>query len=274
MKKVLLFVLVLAALAATVWFVRAEIRTATPAPAASPGAAQAAVPSAARKPPLAADYPILYAAAEDRLRVKVDNMMLAAVLAEIMRQSSLEIRIDPLVDRPVSIAFEDLPIEQGVDRLTAGLNVIKEFRKTPAGANLLVALTVLPAGKQDASAAVRAVDLDTEMGYQAGRVARAGNPKIVNRSLERWQARLDRLPPEVRKRYDELLAREQKRLAERAERHQAFEARQEKLREKLRADAERIRKQSPRPPMDPEQLERLREQLAVPEMPESIPPKP
>lgn len=274
MKKVLLVIVVLAALAATVWFVREDSRPAQSLPAIAAEAVNPAAPVADATPPAPADYPVLYLPAEDWLRVKVEDAPLIAVLAEIMRQSSVEIRIDPAADRRVSSAFDKLPLEEGIDRLTAGLNVIKEFRKASDGSNLLVSLVVLPAGKQDASAAVRAIDLKTEVGYQAGRVARAGNPTIASRAMERWQARLAQLPPETRKHYEALLAQQQERVAARAARQQSFEAREQKVREKLRAEVERIREDPALTPMDPERLARLRAQLAVPETPESVPSQP
>lgn len=230
---------------------------------------------------------VVYGKPDDQLSINVVNAPLLAVLAEVARQTGLEIRADPKVDREITQEFGNLPLPVAIDRLTAKMNVIKQYGKQGKGKqqrSLLIAIVVLPEGQTDASAAMALLDLDAEARMRASLAGRGGD-KLKARldfTAERWNARLARMDPERRKRYEEQLrermeknaAKEQKRqemAAERKERQDARDTRREELARK--AVTARGEEYKPRQP-DPELARRAREEFAQPETPAAIEPKP
>lgn len=210
--------------------------------------ANAASPAAA---PASAPVPLVYDAGKDRVSVRADNVQLSQLLKSLAHQSSLEIRFDPAADRPLTIEFSAMPLEDAADRLTSGLNVMKQYRTTKASkkTNMLVGFTVLPAGKTDASAAGTLVDSRQELGARAVQRARFegaqrdGKAQAGNRAVERWDERLKTATPDQRKQYENALEKaraNEKRSAERRAERDAARAKQAEERQQ-RLEANRTR---------------------------------
>ncbi|MFZ5724412.1 MAG: hypothetical protein ACOY33_12225 [Pseudomonadota bacterium] len=237
--------------------------------------------------PLAAPrVDVVYSKPDDKLSVNAVNAPLLAVLAEVARQTGLEIKADPKADREINQEFSNLPLPDALDRVTAKLNVIKQYGKQGKGKeqrNLLIAIVVLPEGQTDASAALALLNPDAEATMRASLAGRTdGKKKRLDFTAERWNARVARMDPERRKKYEEQLrerleknaAKEKKRqemAAERKQRQDARDARREDLARK--AAAARGEEYKPRQP-DPELARKAREEFAQPATPAVIEPEP
>lgn len=261
---------VLAILVATTLLLPAAV-LAAPATTTTAPAAPAAKPSAPGKPAAeAAKKPaVVYLADRDQLVINARGEPLSQLLAELSRQSGLEVRLDPKADRPVTLETKPLPLLQAVDALTAQLNTIKQFgdrpkpltaRPEPAGkagaktpakapaktaasaAPLLIAITVLPKGQVDVSRATPVLAQGKEIELRAER-NRKGHDRYTAR--ERWQVRLDKMPPKMRANFEEKLkprelspqelARQEKIRAARVKKEEEDKRRWERM-EKMRAE--------------------------------------
>lgn len=163
---------------------------------------------------------ILYNKEGDLLAINANGEKLSVLLAELARQSGLEIRMDPKADRAVTMETRPLPLLQAVDALTARLNTIKQFGARPAAvagkaapaangksaatnqkpAQLLIAITVLPQGQSDASRAAPVLEPGKEIELRAERALKGSDRYAVR---ERWQARLDKMPAKQKAGYEE-----------------------------------------------------------------------
>lgn len=181
------------------------------ADAASPAAKQAVTEQAATM--------LRYDASKDQVMVQADNAMLSELLKSLARQSGIAVRLDPAADRAVTLHVAGLPVVDAVDRMTSGLNVIKQYReaaRNKKGKSLLLSISVLPSGKTDPSAAVDLLSSDDELKLRAWQQARinahdAGSKKN-NLLIDRWRSRLASASADKRKIYEDMLA-----AAERAE---------------------------------------------------------
>lgn len=74
----------------------------------------------------------------DRLTVRAPDAPLGAVLQEIARQGDLTVNVDPSVmDQPVTAAFDDLSIQEGLEKLLTGYNFAFAFSPHAQGAPAL-----------------------------------------------------------------------------------------------------------------------------------------
>lgn len=177
--------------------------TAAPAPAGAPGKPGAV---SVKKPA------VIYRKEGDLLAINASGEKLSVLLAELARQSGLEIRMDPKADRAVTMETRPLPLLQAVDALTARLNTIKQFGARPGAASgkaagknqkpaqLLIAITVLPQGQSDVSRAAPVLAPDKEIELRAERALKGSDRYAVR---ERWQARLDKMPAKAKASYEE-----------------------------------------------------------------------
>lgn len=250
--------------------------TGKPAPAAAAQPSPATAPAAKPKPAMAvsatAERPVVYAASRDELSLFIEARPLSAVLMEIMRQSSLEVRFDPSAERTISARFQGLPLDEAITRISGGLNLVRQYRKDEkTGRNLLVSLVVLPVGKDDDRAARRLIDHDTEAGYQAGRAVRAAEMRNDDVASLRFQQRLDRLPPSARKIYEEGFAREKKQREAQRKREERAEAKAAERAERVREAHEKMLEhgKGKMPEKTPEEKQRLREAWKRPDSPEA-----
>lgn len=236
--------------------------------------------------PLApAKQDMVYDKKSDQLNATLVNAPLLAVLSDMARQSGLEIKADPKVDRLVTDEFKALPLATAVDRLTAKLNVIKQFRKVAGkdkgkSRSILVGLVVLPEGQTDASAALSLLDADKESAYRASLKARgaAKNQQRSDMMTERWDARVEGMDDAQRARYE-------KKLKEETERAAALQAKRDKseqqaLAKKNERDARQLEQEKRRAAArgeeykpqqaDPEKAKQAQKQFAQPKTPAVI----
>lgn len=229
---------------------------------------------------------VRYDPAADRLTLHVGNVSLVWALGEISRQSGLEVRVDPGIERQVSQEFRELPLDAAVGRLVSGLNVIKAYGEDRGGrenlkaghkGKLLVRIVVLPAGSSDASRAVPAFDPGKERGFRAAMSVRASRERGAAMDVveARWQSRLAKMPAIERKKYEEARAAQEKKYGEHEDARQAREM--ERAGRKAQADARRQQDEdarlagrgggAPAPALDPAMAEQARQQFPQPRAP-------
>lgn len=215
---------------------------------------------------------VAYDKGKDQLTLEISEQPLADVLAEIGRLSAIDIKFDPAAAGKVSARVQKLPLEQGLQRISGKLNVIKAYRKVKVGKtdrNLLVAMTVLPAGQTDVARAVRLIAEDKEIEYRAGVVAQyqARAADRLDYMERRWTSRLGQLNPQQRQRYEALMKKAAERAAAQAKMSESHRQRQE---ERARQRAER-HGDEPQPAFNPELAKKAKAQFAQPDTPAFIP---
>lgn len=201
---------------------------------------------------------VIYDKATDRLSVQADRDSLDGLLARIALLSGVEFLMDPKVEQPVSITLKDRPLEKGLKKIMQTLNLgyamiyqKKEGQDQSAGP-LLISMKIVPKGMENYPNLnlVPVVDVNGEAVIRSlsGRPLRAGQtlPTIFDYAEQRWQARLNKMPQEKRKRIEENTKRRQekqaarieeakKRRAEREKKVAEHRARREAAEEELRA---------------------------------------
>lgn len=190
---------------------------------------------------------VRYDSPTDRLTVVAQEIPLSKLLAHIAVASAIEILMDPAADRSVSITLRDQPLEVGLKQLVRGLSYAMFYGSKPSVGSkpsppLLIAMKVLPQGKEDSTALAPVVPLEQEArarAVAAGSTARTSGPS-AGYSAERWQTRLDKLPEATRQRLEEHMRQYQalrekmaeKRAEKRTERQAAQQERRSAIREK------------------------------------------
>jgi hypothetical protein len=190
---------------------------------------------------------VRYDSAAGRLTVVAQEIPLSKLLAHIAVASGIEILMDPDADRPVSITLRDQPLEAGLKQLVRGSSYAmfyesKPFESSKPSSPLLIAMKVLPQGKEDSIALSPVVTLEKEARARAvppGSTSRPSGPS-AGYSAKRWQMRLNKLPDATRQRLEEHMRQHQalrekqvvKRADRRAERQEALQERLSAIREK------------------------------------------
>lgn len=219
-----------------------------------------------------AKLPVIYDKQQDTLSLQVADMSMSNILLQVSRQTGMDVRVDPTVERKTTLNMKPLPLETALDRMLSGLNVLKEFKTTGKGKNqkdMLVGIVVLPEGKSDPSTALRLMERDAELAYRAGVISQF-EKSAMSRSIkndvmiERWKARAGKLSAAEKARYEQLKKNMDKRTAEQAAKRAEKEAKRKKMEEQR---IERL-KQVPggearlaKKP-DPEMAEKARKQFA------------
>ena len=183
---------------------------------------------------------VIYDKATDRLSVQADRDSLDGLLARIALLSGVEFLMDPKVEQPVSITLKDRPLEKGLKKIMQTLNLgyamiyqKKEGQDQSAGP-LLISMKIVPKGTENYSNLnlVPVVDVNGEAVIRSlsGRPPRAGQtlPTIFDYAEQRWQARLNKMPEEKRKRIEENAKRREERQAARIEQAENRRAEREK----------------------------------------------
>ena len=83
----------------------------------------------------------------DRLTVRVTDAPLHAVLRTLERQSGIRIPVDPTMAERISVAFEDLALEEGVRRLVGSRPAVFVYEAAEGGAPRLVEVLLYGAGR-------------------------------------------------------------------------------------------------------------------------------
>lgn len=218
-----------------------------------------------------AKLPVLYDKQHDTLSLQAKDMSLRDILLQITRQTGMDVRIDPTVERKTTLNLKPLPLEKSVDTLLAGLNVLKEFKTTGKGdkqKDMLVGIVVLPEGKSDPSTALRLMERDAELAYRAGVISqfdKRAKAKGIEKDMmvERWKTRAGKLSAAEKARYDKLKKDADRRTAEqeaqRAEQEAKRKKREEERIERLKQVPGGEKRLAKKP--DPEMAEKARKQF-------------
>jgi len=165
-------------------------------------AADSVEPAAAALP--AAQPQVHYDPATDRLTLDVRDMSLTQLLARISAQTGVEILLDPALERPVTVAMQDKPLEAGLTALTREYNtvMIHDQRDVPGkgSQSLLTTIKLLPQGQTNTALLRPALSPEAEAVMRAGghdpagTLAAPGNERVSARRA----ARLEKMTPEQR----------------------------------------------------------------------------
>lgn len=249
-----------------------------PTPGTTSKAVPGVAPKAAPKPAEASvAEPVLYDRQQDTLSIQTKDHALSDILLRVSRQTGMDVRMDPKVERKVTMTLKAQPIERSLDRLLAQLSVLKQFKTEGKGKNqkdILVSITVLPEGQRDASSAQRLMSSEAELPYRAGVMSQYDKRATVRSDIRndqmvtRWKAREKTLTAKEKARYDKLKADMDKRTAaqekDRAEqkaRHDAREAARAERKKEIPGYAERAANKK----KDPALAEKARLEFAQPE---------
>lgn len=249
-----------------------------PTPGTTSKAVPGVAPKAAPKPAEASvAEPVLYDRQQDTLSIQTKDHALSDILLRVSRQTGMDVRMDPKVERKVTMTLKAQPIERSLDRLLAQLSVLKQFKTEGKGKNqkdILVSITVLPEGQRDASSAQRLMSSEAELPYRAGVMSQYDKRAAVrsdirnDQMVNRWKAREKTLTAKEKARYDKLKADMDKRTAaqekDRAEqkaRHDAREAARAERKKEIPGYSERAANKK----KDPALAEKARLEFAQPE---------
>lgn len=219
--------------------------------------------------------PVLYDHQHDTLSIQAQDLSLSDILLRVSRQTGMDVRVDPKVERKVSMSLKPLPLEASLDRLLAHLSVLKEYQSDGKGKSpkdVLVGITVLPEGQLDASSAQRLMDRDAELAYRAGVMSqyekRAKERGDIQKDamINRWKTRTKKLSAADKARYEKLKAEMDKRTAEQEKRQAEQDAK------RVEMDKQRIERLKQIPggearlakKPDPELAAKARQQFAQP----------
>lgn len=250
----------------------------SPTPSTTSKTAPNAAPKAAPKPAEASvAEPVLYDRQQDTLSILTKDHALSDILLRVSRQTGMEVRMDPTVERKVTMTLKAQPIERSLDRLLAQLSVLKQFKTEGKGKNqkdILVSITVLPEGQRNASSAQRLIASDDELAYRAGVMSqydkRAGVRSDIrnDQMVDRWKAREKNLTAKEKARYDKLkadmdkrtAAQEKKRTEKKAEHDAHKTAHEERKKKEIPGYAEQAARK-----IDPSVAEKAKLEFAQPE---------
>jgi len=179
---------------------------------------------------------VIYDKATDRLTVQADMVSLEGLLARVALLSGVEFLMVREVERPVSITLEELPLEKGLKKIMQDLNLryAMIYQKKEGQDPLLISMKIVPEGKENNPNLnlLPVVDVNGEAVIRSlsGRPLRAEQrlPTIFDYAQERWQARLNKMPEEKRKRIVEHMNQTQEKRAARIEEMENRRAEREK----------------------------------------------
>jgi hypothetical protein len=146
---------------------------------------------------------------QDRLSMAVEGGSLKGVLQQVAKQSALEVLFDDAADSTLTLTLKEVPLEEGVKRILKGSNHALRYNKNDEGKNLLIGVIVMPAGQQNSARAHPLVPQGKEAVHFAAqqKAAAAGAEQPADWSKERWQARLEQMPAELRERLEKQAAK-------------------------------------------------------------------
>lgn len=144
-----------------------------------------------------------YDKANDQLTVVADAASLKWLLGRIAQQSGIEVLFDDLAEETVSIDIQSESLESGLKRMLKGRNHSMRYSRNQQQKLLLVGVMVLPVGQQDNGRAKRLLAMDDEAFYRARSQLSVQQVQQMDMANERWQVRLDELPPGYREQLEQ-----------------------------------------------------------------------
>lgn len=192
-------------------------------------AAQASAQAAAIAQEAAPVSIVSYDKANDFLHVSVEAVALKRVLGRIAKQSGIEVMFDDMADAPVSVDIKASTLEDGLKRILKGHNHMLRYSRDEQEKLLLIGVMVLPEGEQDTGRARRLVGMEDEAFYRARNQLSIGQVQQMDRSMERWQARMSELSPERRQRLEKKTA---ERIEQQLKANRLYAQRMKKIKQK------------------------------------------
>ena len=141
---------------------------------------------------------VTYDKTNNLISVNVKATSLKQVLKKIAQQSRLEVLFDDAAEEKISITLNALPLAKAIENILRGKNHLLQYTNTDNQGSILTSVIVLPNGQSDTSNAKRLNNLDREALYHASKNLTIKQSNKINHILERWNARLSRVPLEKR----------------------------------------------------------------------------
>jgi len=140
----------------------------------------------------------------DFLAVSANGASLQRVLNQIAKYSGIEVIFIDEADLDVNVDFDiqSDTLEQGLKDVLKGQNYLLRY-KAGTVPRLLIGVMILPVGedgnqRDHNNRGKRTVRLDDEAYYRAKNQMTLKQVEEINRTRERWDARLSELPPETK----------------------------------------------------------------------------
>lgn len=218
----------------------------------APGRAGAANEAANAKRPN-----VVYDKASDLVSVEADNASLRILLAVIALKTGVEIEMDPAVEQAISITLKDRTLEDGLKQIAHRLDLKyamvyhKEKGQDESATPTLVYMKIVPKSTKPDQMLEPVVPLQREAFVHSLSSIRKGvkSSSMLDHARKRWQARMDNMPEDKRKRIEEMMKKMQEqyeaRLAERQKLKAKFEQRMEEKRAKRQAMDEEMKASNP-----------------------------
>lgn len=124
-----------------------------------------------------------YDSSQDLIQVQANNASLTQVLAEIANKTNIVIRIDPAVEKEISINLPPQSLQQALQKVVKGLSYVIEYKIDEKQQTVVSGLRLLPKGKQNSGQLVSVAVLNARVGQNSrggdrdfdGSINRRGN---------------------------------------------------------------------------------------------------
>lgn len=148
---------------------------------------------------------VRYDKSSDHLSIKAEEASMMQVLSQIAKLSGIEVLFDAQAEETLTITIESDSLEEGMKQLLKGRNSMQRYSRDETGQLMLIGVMVLPAGVHDGRHAKRLVATDEEAYYRVKSALTNEQQRKVDRANERWQARVDEMPPERRQALERMI---------------------------------------------------------------------
>ena len=153
---------------------------------------------------------VTYDKASDHLSVSAEQASLKSVLRRISRLSGIEVLFDDAADEPLTINIESDSLEDGLKRMLKGSNTVYRYGRNDEDKLLLLGVTLLPVGEHVSNNARRLLSVENEA-YHRGLSTPLTllQQQQLDKTTERWQARLSEMPPARREALEKMVKERQ-----------------------------------------------------------------
>lgn len=100
-------------------------------------------------PASASNVNIEYDPQQDRIKILASNASLTQLLAQISKQTNMEIQIDPAVEKKVNFQLPPQSLQQALQKVCKGLSYVIEYRTDKQLGTVISGMRLLPKGVQD-----------------------------------------------------------------------------------------------------------------------------
>lgn len=191
--------------------------------------------------------PVTYNKSTDTISINAQNTSYKEILADIATLSGIEIQMHPKAEHSLSITLSDLPLETALKELSHEISYAFFYDKKTVlnpkeSANgsvefILTGMHVLPKGEfsNDMLRPILAPSGEAFIREKNRHSASSQRAEMFNHAQQRWEARLQKMPPETR---EKLLTKAQAKREKIEQRHEKRTLRKEKSEERRKARKE------------------------------------